>query len=127
MENKRFTDFYEAYTFLENHQMIKSYTEYNGDLKGFEINNFRECLDIEVVKVNPETSTLEIEEDKLHLNTKTEIWLEFGSWNEEVNSSCHDYDLDCGGDSFEEAIINLANLVDEFYDENTGEKIKSSY
>lgn len=127
MENKRFSDFYEAYTFLENHQMIKSYTKHNEDLKGFEINNFRECLDIEVVKVNPETSTLEIEEDKLYLNTKTEIWLEFGGWNEEVNSACHDYDLDCGGDSFEEAIINLANLVDEFYDESTGKKIKSSY
>ena len=34
----------------------------------------------------------------------------------------HDINLDCGADTYEEAIIKLANLVDLYYDDN-GEKI----
>ena len=34
----------------------------------------------------------------------------------------HDTNLDCGADTYEEAIIQLANLVDLYYDDN-GEKI----
>lgn len=120
MKKNRFNDFYEAYNFLSNHQMVKSYVSRCFDDKKIEINNFNKCLDVQVVKVNPEMSIMEIQADKLHLNTKTEVWLEFGMWNEEENCACHDYDLDCGGDTFEEAIINLANLVDKFYDEETG-------
>jgi hypothetical protein len=29
--------------------------------------------------------------------------------------SCHDLRLDCDGDTFEKAIINLANLVKKYY------------
>ena len=60
-------------------------------------------------------------------NTKTEVWLEFGrafidySITDDVMFE-HDYRLDCGGDTFEEAIIKLANLVDQFYYDN-GEDI----
>ena len=30
----------------------------------------------------------------------------------------HDIDLDCGGDTFEEAIIELAKLVKKYYGDN---------
>jgi hypothetical protein len=37
------------------------------------------------------------------------IWLEFGF--QEDGEACHDMDYDCSGDTFEEAIIELASLV----------------
>lgn len=125
MNKNRFNDFYEAYTFLENHKMTKTYSKLENDSKEVEFNHFYKSLDIAVVKVNPETCELEYKQDRLHLNTKTEVWLELGAWNEEYKVAYHDYDLDCGGDSFEEAIINLANLVDKYYDEATGKKIRN--
>lgn len=127
MKNSRFNDFYKAYNFLKSHKMIKSCSDLSVNGEKIEIDHFYECLDIEVVKVNPETCELEHKKELLYLNTKTEVWLEFGGWNEENSSAYHDYDLDCGGDTFEEAIIKLANLVNEYYDETTGEKIKKNY
>ena len=71
------------------------------------------CLDISVVKINPESNEIEITEGKKHLNTKTQIWLEYGEVYKDENTNrigfCHDTELDCGGDTFEEAIIKLAN------------------
>jgi hypothetical protein len=98
---KKISDFYEAYNFLRHHPMCV--------LK--KINYFNRCLDIDVVKVCPETNAIE---DDPALNTKTQIWLEFGGMDEDEYFGvipCHDIDLDCGGDTFEEAIIKLANLV----------------
>ena len=86
-------------------------------------NKFNCCLDIDVVKVNPDNDTIEDEEA---LNTKTQIWLECGTpytyrdlddhgFYEDnldvVRYNSHDIDYDCGADTFEEAIIILANLV----------------
>lgn len=127
MKNNRFNDFYEAYNFLKEHKMTKTYSKLSDDSKEFETDHFYKCLDVNVVKVNPKTCELEHKEDRLHLNTKTKVWLEFGAWCEENNSPYHDYDLDCGGDTFEEAIIKLANLVDKYYDKSTGKKVKSDY
>lgn len=124
--NNRFNEFCEAHDFLKEHKMVKAYVKLDESSREYEVNNFYKCFDFNVVKVNPETGELEIEEDKLHLNTKTEVWLEFGGWCEEENCRYHDYDLDCGGDTFEEAIIKLANLVDKYYDESTGKKIESN-
>lgn len=67
---------------------------------------------IDVVKVNPETETCE---DDPSLNTATRIWLETGGWVwDEYNQTyeyTHDHRLDCGGETFEDAILNLAHIV----------------
>ena len=94
-------DFYEAYHFLEKHPMFNDM--------------FTKGLDICVVKVDPET--LCIEDDKTK-NTKTNIWLETGPYLHNDPDGClwgYDVDLDCGGDTFEEAIIKLAELVEKKY------------
>ena len=51
-------EFYDAYHFLATHRVFDGH--------------FSECLDIEVVKVNPLTSRIE---DDSSLNTKTKVWL----------------------------------------------------
>lgn len=79
--------------------------------------NFQKCLDdIEVVKVEPITKTVCRNEN---LSTETRVWLECGPYHQKYAE--HDWDLDCGGATFEEAIIELANLVETYYDE-VGEK-----
>ncbi len=100
---REFKDFYEAWRFLEDHAIFR----------GKKLNNsvFDNCLYIMVVKVNTETRQQEDDESK---NTKTEIWLESGPWKNFGPS--HDDDLNCGGYTFEEAIIKLANLVQKHYD-----------
>ena len=115
---RTFSDFHDAFNFLCNHKMC----DYEGR------NCFNECLDIEVTKVNPN----HIEDglcvrDGNENDTKTEVWLEFGPIiideeycnmvGRKIPIPMHDYDLDCGGDTFEEAIVNLANLVVAKYGE----------
>ena len=65
-----------------------------------------------IIKINPKTDCIDVDTYK---NTKVQIWLECGPYKDE--RPVHDIDLDCGGDSFEEAIINLAKLVQEKCDE----------
>ena len=100
-------DFYEAWWFLVEHPEFKI-DDYEG--------NFEDCLCIEVQKVNPATETID---DNEKLNTKVEIWLECGGYIFDDHLGrvipCHDTRLDCGGDTFEEAIINLAKKVKQFY------------
>ena len=91
-----FTDFYDAFHYLRKHEMFQGRLE--------------ECLDIEVVKVNPLNKTIE---DDRSLNTETNVWLECGKYSEYMR--WHDIELDCGGQTFEEAVIKLANLVKENY------------
>ena len=106
---KQFTDFYEAHRFLEEHHAFEN--------KKFGDVEFHESLDIAVVKVNPETNEVDDDDSK---NTKVQIWLEAGEWYEEEGYAgfCHNTDLDTGGDTFEEAIINMANLVLKHFGEN---------
>ena len=102
MLTKKLMDaFYRAWEYLELHDAFK-------DKDGFE--RFEECLVIEVMKVNPKTMSVDTCEKK---NTHVEIWLECGEWLDDGDyaSGCHNYKLDCGGDTFEEAIIKLAQLV----------------
>lgn len=96
-------EFFEAWNYLSNHEIFDGH--------------FNECLDIEVVKINPKTMEID---DNIENNTKVEIWLECGPYLEETLT--HDIDLDCGGFSFEEAIIKLSELVKQFYD--NGDNIK---
>lgn len=104
-------DFKEAWDFLNGHTIFskQSSDKYYGN---FYTNKFDECLTIEVVKINPKTKEID---DNENLNTKTEVWLECGPYNE--NEAMHDINLDCGADTFEQAIINLANLVLKQYGE----------
>lgn len=117
MKKDRFDDFYKAYNFLSCHPMTDGCYEN----LAFEISHFYDCLNIEVVKVNPTTNEID---NKDSLNTKTQVWLEFGSWSDKENCPCHDTNLDCGGDTFEEAIIKLANLVAIYYDDISGKPLK---
>ena len=91
-------DFYSAWQFLETHKIFND--------------EFNNGLWTQVVKVNPETNAIDIDTSK---NTKVQIWLEHGPYDKEWGGCTHDLDLDCGGDTFEEAIIELAKLVEEKY------------
>lgn len=110
----RFTDFYTAYNFLADHEMCK----YKIKSTNYKVSKFYNCLEIDVVKVNPINSMIENDDNR---NTKTEVWLEFGAVLEEDVCE-HDTRLDCGGDTFEEAIVELANLVDTYYLDNGKER-----
>jgi hypothetical protein len=109
---KKIKDFYEAWWYLYGHS---AFTYIHPEYK-VEWGSFQECLDIDVQKVNPKTNRIENDED---LNTKTVVWLECGEYiyDEHIKdfTPCHDIRLDCGGDTFEEAIIKLANLVKKHY------------
>lgn len=98
--------FYDSFKYLENHVIFNYILD--GDVY---ISKFHECIDVSVVKVNPKTLVIE---DNDKLNTKVQVWIEAGPYlNEGIRS--HDIDLDCGADTFEEAIIELASLVKKFY------------
>ena len=77
--------------------------------------------------MNPETRAVDNDGE---LNTMTEVWLESGPWSRESDlgdewkyfkdakppGCCsHDYRLDCGAATFEEAVITLANNVSTHY------------
>jgi hypothetical protein len=105
--------FYDAYYFLKNHPLFEG--------------RFWEALDIYVEKVNPDTNSIDDDDNK---NTKTAVWLETGGQvpeEERIPIGCspfyHDINLDCGGDTFEEAIIKLANLVLKYYGRESKEPI----
>lgn len=72
-------------------------------------NQFLEGLDIMVVKIDPTTQRMK---DNPVRNTKTQVWLECGPVRKgKTFSYTHDIDLDCGGDTFEQAIVELAKRV----------------
>ena len=94
-------NFYDAYHFLEKHSIFN--------------NRFLEGLDVMVVKVDPETECIE---DDRSRNTAVRVWLEAGPYIDEKKYGCswsHDPELDCGGKTFEEAIVRLAELVKKKY------------
>lgn len=100
-------DFYESWRFLAEHKIFNDSFEYDR-------------LWIHPTKINPTTNELD---DDITKNTKIQIWLEcFPDNSEMISGQFHDTDLDCGGDTFEEAIIQLAKLVKKHYT-NDGEKI----
>lgn len=79
--------------------------------------------------MNPDTNMIDSNRTK---NTKTKVWLEFGAAFLDLKFSKHvqfehDKRLDCGSNTFKEAIINLANLVDKYYLDNSEEKSGACY
>ena len=99
-------DVYSAFWFCMQHPVFE--------------NNFIDCLDIEVHKVDPATNQCTGDPAR---DTKTRIWLECGPYCE--SSMLHDADLDCGGDTFEEAICALAGLVRAKYGEGGNDSAKA--
>lgn len=120
-------DFYEAWWFLHGHPAFSPDDYWY----------FQRCLDIDVAKVDPVTRRIE---GDIARNVHTEVWLECGRpydrnapecveerrcWNDGGSDAplseadrfgaSHDIDLDCGGDTFEQAIVVLANLVLQKY------------
>lgn len=73
-------------------------------------------LDVAYMKVDPVTRQ---QEDDQARNTHIEVWLETGpnEYAEEAGRtvSTHDIELDCGGDTFEEALVTLCRLVQDRY------------
>lgn len=130
-------DFYAAWSFLCNHPA-------NRHPKHPDISMWDSNFDVMVVKVNPETLRIEThsgkggadacpEWDSWHgcrceldrSNTKTQVWIEWGPWyiqeatehDEEWETRSHDPRTDTGGDTFEDAIVNLAHNVWHLYGE----------
>lgn len=113
-----FKDFYKAWRWLDNHPYW-----YNPETeeKYQHLNTmFQKSLFIMVVKVNPLTGMID---DDINQNCATRVWLETGNHYIDRNSpwstspvlqATHDWRLDCGGSTYEKAIIELANLVQQY-------------
>lgn len=99
---------YEAWDFLQNHSI------YNlGNCPW----RFQDSLDIDVLKVNPKSK--KIKDDK-KLNTLSQVYIESGPFMINKNNEycmSHDVRLDSSGETFEKAIINLAQKVKKYYGE----------
>lgn len=108
---------YDAWHFLNEHPaFLKQVSATYHD------NHFQEALDIHFALVNPKTKGIDDDNRK---NTETNVWLECGKWltakecvpkghgipRDYYGAFCHDVELDCGAETFEKAIIKLANLV----------------
>ncbi len=105
---KAFNDFCYAYNYLKNNPVTFMY---GCRLLSF----FDDCLYINIKKVNPKTNKIDEDESK---NIKNRVFLEFGPYKQ-IDGEwqiCHDVDLDVSADTFEKAIVLLANKVREKYD-----------
>ncbi|MFA5397354.1 MAG: hypothetical protein WC346_15190 [Methanogenium sp.] len=118
----KITDVYEAFWFLHDHsefynpQMMANYPK-DADMWS----GFNKCFEWSYQKINPMTGC--IDKDS-HKNTKTQVWIECGAYMKICSKyyPSHDVKLDCGGDTFEEALITLANLVLKHY--GNGKKLR---
>jgi hypothetical protein len=112
----KFNNFYDAWKYLNGTEVFWHKDFYKGKFSQEEIggNFFCNCLFIDVVKVNPINNIISPIKS---LNTKTQVWLEAGepyidkNVSPDVQFNCHNHDYDSGEDTFEEAIIEMANLV----------------
>lgn len=89
----KYDNFFDAFHFLDEHPAFVDRFQHG-------------CLKTYVVKVNPETEAID---DNESLNTAVRVWLECGKY--EAPHTTHDISLDCGAPTYEEAIIELAQLV----------------
>ena len=105
-------NFYEAWHWLNDHPLFT--IDGIGGAGGG-------SLYVEVVRVNPDNETIEDDE---WLNTATRVWLEGGPWEPEHSPVpgeiypagwSHDYNLDCGAPTYEEAVVKFVGLVKKYY------------
>lgn len=127
-KTKKHRNFTDAWFFLLYHPAFKN---------KYGVERFRDCLCIDLGIVNPLTRNIDYDEN---LNTKVEVWLECGMWLEKENfsedemqhikpegESVHDVNLDCGANTFKQAIIILAKKVLKYYgDYNNNDQVYSS-
>lgn len=99
----QFKDYHDAWWFLIEHPAF---------LDEYGLSHFTHDLEIDVMKINPHIGRVDSDANN---NTQIEIWIEHGCYNIDAKECCHDFNLDCGGDNFEDAIMNLARLVALFY------------
>lgn len=102
----------------------------------FDDGSLYECAEFEYVYVNPER---EYREDDDTLNTAFRIWIEAGPWHDQATDgntpepeggwnqynrwiNSHDIRLDCGAATMEDALLELAALVECFYNEDGTDK-----
>ena len=74
-------------------------------------------IEIDIQKVNPKTKSID---DDNSLNTKIEYWIEVMTHQLDDDHqwiACHETDLDCGGDTLDDAINNLYNLTINLFGE----------
>jgi len=111
----KFKDFHEAYWWLYEHPIFQYEYDLNPMLDEKVMDSFFErAIDMDVVKVNPENNTIE---DDVTLNTKTQVWIEMGGDYDRESHCCqmHNWYLDTGGDTYEEAIISVAKRVWKYF------------
>lgn len=118
---KDISTFYDAWWFLAEHPAFRHLKDGEPDV----IPGFMGNLSVEVQRVDPETRDYSDAPDAV-----TAVWLEAGPWTtlpqednpagpitrdtyDEIGS--HDTRLDCGGATYEEAIVKMAALVLEHY------------
>lgn len=117
-------NFFDAWYFLKDHPAFF----YKGKWGELNQSGFEENLDIIVVKVDPSTGETT---DDANPNGKVTFWLEAGGFDDVSESEkdffppeseyfqkgipVHDTRLDCEGNTFEEAIMALAELVMRHY------------
>lgn len=121
-------DFFNSWHFLDTHPAFRQLMHLKSFKDPFPTSLFTSDLYIMVVKVDPKTKRIEDDEKR---NTLTNIWLEHGPWyskkeldkitgyndTAEHGTTTHDIRIDCGGDTYEEAIVNMAKLVMKEYGE----------
>ena len=125
--------FYNAWCYLNEHPVYWKLVRYGHgqeDLDALPDNHMRWLehgygftdggIWIAVARVDPATGALS---NDPALNTRTEVWLETGefAWSAvkehhiEPGTHYHNYKLDCGGETYEQAVIALARNVHRFY------------
>jgi hypothetical protein len=90
-----------AWQFLSNHPVNRT------GIGVLAESRFKDNLEIEYVYANANN---EIDEDE-EKNTKIQVWLEFGPYDEAEQISTHDTFCDITADTFEDGICLLADLI----------------
>lgn len=94
--------FYQSWNYLNNLEMVN----YNG------LSRLKDCLNVEVIKIDPAIDAINIEDSSM--NTKVKVRLELSEivYDEELKKTIllDDIDFGCWGDTYEEAIIEMANI-----------------
>ena len=103
IKNAHFVD---KYYWIVNHPLNRNLS--NHIISANEIDVLPSLVDPEIGEVNLDDDTK---------NTKVEYWVELSYLDLDEDIMCHDYRFDCGGDSYEEAVEALFQLVyNEFGD-----------
>lgn len=114
---RQINDFHEAFEFIASHSKFMAPILPEDDSPK---ESLIHELYIMVVKVNPNGEYIDNDPS---LNVKTKVWLEYGPahYCEHSNrwTSSHDYALDSGGDTFEQAVIEMANLIIKNYGDDS--------